>query len=740
MGVPLRAVLVLAMVGSLLSACAPAEPPVEQVGTLEVDPDSALGLPKVLGLEPILREDTRVLTTSEAGDVTGLTVLNPEECAADDPDRVPCEFLVSFSTLPSGVEVGSVLAAGVSDATPAGMLVTVTSVDGSTVEAIEATLGDALEQGDGAVEKQFGLSDVASVELASGVTATGSSVAHRSGDSSAADGGLDFNYSLDNVEIGDGVFADGSISFDIGCGAYGGLTYETVLGVPVYPNGAYFEAKCGASQAGSIAIRATETVDVSDSTEVASIDLDAIYFLVGILPIVLVPSVVISVSASGQVFADMSFGAAENFSAKVGINYSDGFNAIKEFNSDFTSNVSVTGRMSADAGINVSESLLLYGIAGPSMSETLYLNLEGAAPGDTPIWCIRGGLRADASLRLDLGIKNLVWGPEELFDKSKELECAQNTAPKLIIISPSDGDTIYPNAGVFPPEFTAYGDDPEDGSLTVHWSSDKDGDLGTGELVDPPLSLGSHVITATVTDGEGVKVSKSISIEVKQSVPEVSFQTKDANGVWQPMMSLSGLQGDIVYFRVVSKHEVALVDENCSDVSWSSTLPVAATVGQCDYRITLSKQGTYTVKSTVTDAKGKSGSASFTVTVAAPPAVIAPQMSVIFATKTAPSPAKSLSDGNEVDPGSTVSLKVEYLNEPAAKVTVRYEWWVKSAAASSWTFISGTDGIPSTGSYRDWIAPNSGGTFSFKANMIDKSTGTVLRSSTYSLSVPTPIK
>jgi hypothetical protein len=738
MGVRFRAVLVLAILGSLLSACAPAEPPAEHVGTLDVDPDSALGLPKVLGLEPIVRDETQVLSEAEANALTSLTIVNPDECAADAPTRVPCEFVLVFATLPADLAMGSVIAAGVTEATPAGLLVTVASIDGLTVEATEATLLDALEQGDGVVEQTFTQKDVASVELAPGVSAIGTGVAHRTGSSSSVGEALAFNYNLENVEIADGVFADGSISFDIGCGAYAGLTWETAFGVPIYPNGAYFEAKCGASQSGSVAVRATESVDVNDSTEVAAIDLDPITFFIGPVPIVLLPSVVVSVSANGRVIADMSFGAAEYFSATVGINYSDGFHAIKDFGSDFTSNVSVTGRMSADAGITVGESLMLYGIAGPTMSETLYLNLKGAAPGESPIWCIRGGLRAEASLSLDLGIENLVWGPEELFDTSKELACAENTAPKLTIISPSDGDTIYPNAGVFPPEFTAYADDPEDGSLTVHWTSNKDGDLGTGKLVDPPLSLGSHVITATVTDANGVEVSKSISIEVKESVPEVSFQLKDANGVWQPMTSLSGAQGDVVYFRVVSKHDVALVDESCFDVSWTSSLLVSP-VSQCDYRVTLSKKGSFTVTSTVTDKQGKSGSASFAVTVAAPPAVIAPQMSAIIATKTAPSPSKTLFDGADIDPGSTVSLKVEYLNEPAAKVTVRYEWWVKSATGN-WTLISGTDGIPSTGSYREWIAPASGGSFTFKANMINKATGTVIATSSYLITVPTPIK
>jgi hypothetical protein len=729
---------VILLAAALLSACAPAEVEPESLRTLAIDPESELGLPKPLGLEPIVREATHVLDESETSLVTSVTVLNAQSCRPEDPDRSSCLFRIAFSSLPPGISVGSVLVADVSDATPAGLLVTVTQIDGNSVHAEEAGLGDALEQGDGSVEKQFNGSDIAEEVLAAGVTPIAHGIAHMTGGSMQGEGDKEFNFAIDHVEIADGVFADGVASFDMGCGAYAGVSWEEYFGIPIYPNGVYFEAKCGASQAGALTISATKSTDVSYSKEIASFALDPITFYV-IIPIVFVPHITVSVSASGKLTANMSFGASESFSANAGITYNDGFHAIKDFGYDVSAPTVVgSGRLSAEAGVTVSESLLLYDIAGPTMSETLYVNLKGSAFGESPLWCIRGGLRADASLVLETKVKDLVWGPEQLFDADKELGCAPNGGPTLEIETPYPGD-YFPHGEPFPPRFTVTATDPEDGTLSPVWTSSKDGDLGVGTLVNPPLTLGTHVITATVTDSAGVTATQSVTIEVKEVKPEVSFQVKDANGIWQAMTSLSGAQGDVMYFRVVSTHPVPLVDENCADVSWTSSLPVAAIIGLCDYKITLSKQGSFSVKSTVTDAEGKSGSASFAVSVAAPPAVIAAQMSPILATKTAPWPPQSLTDGAVVDPGSTVSLNVEYLNEPAAKVSVRYDWWVKSASGS-WTYISGTDGIPSTGSYRDWIAPNSGGSFEFKAQMINKSTGTVINVRTYKLSVPTPIK
>lgn len=736
------AVLLVASVSSLaLTACTPDRKPdkdAEFVGMLAVDPDSAFGLPKPLGLTPKLQDETVVLDEAATSTISSVTVVDPEGCAPADPDRHPCEFVIAFSSPPHGVEVGSVLVAGVSPQTPGGLLVTVTGFEGSTVLAVEAGLGDALEQGDGSVEKQFTAADIGTQTLAPGVSALGSAAVHRIGEAKQGPGDKEFNFAIDHVQIADGVYADGVASFDMGCGAYAGVSWEEYFGIPVYPNGVYFEAKCGASQSGSITVSATKTVQANYSKQIANFTLDPITFYV-IVPIVFVPHITVSVAANGNLKADMSFGAAESFSANVGINYSDGFNAIKDFGYDASSPTATgSARLSAEASVTVGESLLLYDIAGPAMSETLYVRLKGAAAGESPLWCIRGGLRADASLVLETEVKNLNWGPEQLFDIDKELGCAENSAPTLKIDSPGAG-IYYPHDGPFPPTFSVTAPDPEDGYLEPVWTSSVDGELGTGTLVNPPLSLGTHIITATVTDSGGLTVSQSVTIQVTELKPQVSFQVKGSNGVWQSMTSLAGKQGDILYFRVVSKHDVSLMIEDCADVSFSGGLPVSK-VAQCDYGISLSQQGSHTVTATVVDSNGKAGSAPFSVSVAPPPLVVTPKISTIDATKTSPSPSWVVPDGYSVNEGNTVSLHASYVNQSTAKVVVRYEWWVRNSATGTLTLILGTDSSPSTGSYRNWIAPNGGGTYVVTAYMFNKSTGVVADKNSFTIVVEKPIK
>lgn len=90
-----------------------------------------------------------------------------------------------------------------------------------------------------------------------------------------------------------------------------------------------------------------------------------------------------------------------------------------------------------------------------------------------------------------------------------------NDPPSVSITSPDDGATFDAGADV---TLEGSASDPEDGSLTgssLAWSSDVDGDLGTGTSVTvSDLSEGAHEITLEATDSEGATASSSVSITV----------------------------------------------------------------------------------------------------------------------------------------------------------------------------------------------------------------------------------
>lgn len=88
-----------------------------------------------------------------------------------------------------------------------------------------------------------------------------------------------------------------------------------------------------------------------------------------------------------------------------------------------------------------------------------------------------------------------------------------NEAPAVSITSPSDGATFDSGASIL---FEGAASDPEDGSLTsdLVWTSNLDGQIGTGGSFSTVLSDGNHTITASVTDSGGASGSDSVGITV----------------------------------------------------------------------------------------------------------------------------------------------------------------------------------------------------------------------------------
>lgn len=96
---------------------------------------------------------------------------------------------------------------------------------------------------------------------------------------------------------------------------------------------------------------------------------------------------------------------------------------------------------------------------------------------------------------------------------------ATNAAPAVTITAPADGSASVTGASV---QLAGAAQDPEDGTLSANlaWRSDRDGELGRGAALGPAtLSVGRHVISATVTDSRGATGSASITHTVADDAP-----------------------------------------------------------------------------------------------------------------------------------------------------------------------------------------------------------------------------
>ena len=100
-----------------------------------------------------------------------------------------------------------------------------------------------------------------------------------------------------------------------------------------------------------------------------------------------------------------------------------------------------------------------------------------------------------------------------------------NLPPTVTILQPDNGSASTVGD---PVPFEATANDPEDGdrSSTLVWNSSIDGDFGNsgGPFNYSALSVGTHTITATATDTEGLPGSDSVSITVSPAGGTMTIQ------------------------------------------------------------------------------------------------------------------------------------------------------------------------------------------------------------------------
>jgi hypothetical protein len=161
-----------------------------------------------------------------------------------------------------------------------------------------------------------------------------------------------------------------------------------------------------------------------------------------------------------------------------------------------------------------------------------------------------------------------------------------NTAPTVSITSPGNGSTFAEGTSI---TFAGSASDKEDGNLSssLIWKSNLDGQIGTGATFARKLSVGSHTVTATVTDSRGLTGSRQIGVSVAASTSTVS--PTPASGI-----TLSGRP-----YKIKGEHHV--------DLTWS---------GATSTSVDIFRDGTRVMRTAndgkETDAIRKKGGGSYT--------------------------------------------------------------------------------------------------------------------------------
>ena len=196
-----------------------------------------------------------------------------------------------------------------------------------------------------------------------------------------------------------------------------------------------------------------------------------------------------------------------------------------------------------------------------------------------------------------------------------------NNAPVVNITSPSNGANIAAGTNI---NFVASATDAEDDNTTltasIAWSSNVDGALGNGGSINvSTLTVGSHTITASVTDSDGTPGSDTINITITNNDPTVTI-TAPADG------TTVNFGTDINFVATATDIED---DDNTltAAIAWSSSLDGALGTGGSINVATLTV-GDHVITASVTDSNGGSGSDSINVTINNEPPSITGQVAL----------------------------------------------------------------------------------------------------------------
>ena len=186
-----------------------------------------------------------------------------------------------------------------------------------------------------------------------------------------------------------------------------------------------------------------------------------------------------------------------------------------------------------------------------------------------------------------------------------------NTPPTITVAMPAENSTSMQDSYVF---FQATASDFEDGNITaaIVWTSSLNGALDTGgNFGRAALSIGAHVITASITDSQGNTTTAVRNITVQapaNMVPTVSIAspTNGASLTAGVSFTLSGYANDPQQGNMSSSIQWLLNGTTVIATGASGTA-------------TISNPGSYSIVARVTDNGGLTGSQTVNVTVASGP-------------------------------------------------------------------------------------------------------------------------
>ncbi|MFN8487764.1 MAG: Ig-like domain-containing protein [Caldilineaceae bacterium] len=340
----------------------------------------------------------------------------------------------------ANVAPGEVIVGGVNASAPYGFLRKVTTIANTggqvIVQTVATTLEEAIEQGEVYVNRTLSPADVQNTVLASGVT--------------LSEQGKFFLEIKDVVlydadgnrkTTNDQVRANGSItlepSFDFGF-AIRQSKLERL----------HFTHTVKRTLELSLEAKATTSL-LKQEVEVARYNFAPITVIIGVVPIVFTPVLVVNVGVDGSVYIGVDTGVAEQTSLTAGVRYEDGnWKPISEFTKSFQPNLpTLSSGLDLKGYAGAQLALMLYGVVGPHVDVNAYLKLE-ANPTVTPWWKLYAGLEVPVGIEFTI-FSHVVAGYQATLIDYKVLLAQASTITRVSITPDNtEGNNASDNASI----------------------------------------------------------------------------------------------------------------------------------------------------------------------------------------------------------------------------------------------------------------------------------------------------
>ena len=503
------------------------------------------------------------------------------------------------------IATGDVVVSAPTVSAPNGFLRKVTGVkteNGKTIlETAPATLREAIQKGKLQASRDLTNADIESSSLTSGVQIV----------TQAAPANPTFKFDKvlfdkdsnpDTKE--DQVVLKGYVDFK--------LTTRFDWDIDIFPPDFDFLAEAKFTQQSGLSLKGKVAYSFNKSLEIGTIRFRPITFSIGPIPIVIRPIIKLTIGVRGSATGEVDVEVTQVMVITAGAKYDEEWTNLSGFTKDFSIDSStVKAALNTEAFANVTLELLLYESVGLFIRPEIFLALDAQIP-RKPFF------KLEAGIGIDIGIKIDKWGLDKsydtrIFETRYPIYASPNSPPSITDFTVFDISNL--NRNTF---FSSNATDLEDGTaLTYTWTSSLAADgaiAATRETSKVFATVGTRNITLTVRDSNGETSTRSKTINVVNTAPELNLSEPSSASVIYQTLSY----GFSANARDINEPNDALA---CSNITWTSsntTDPFPQT--GCEISKVFSSAGTRTLTITATDPQGLSNSQTVVVNVLPTPA------------------------------------------------------------------------------------------------------------------------